>query len=234
MLPPMPSMARIGVVGGNVLTLSLNEALRLALENNNEIEVVRGEVLFGEAVLRSLEAFYDPVFSLTPEINHSSTPTASSLGGSDRSGAVKNTDLNFNSSVIKPFRKGGGRYEMFFNNTRETTSSTFAQLSPFYSSSFGVQLTQPLLRNRPIDINRHAIRVQRKLLAQTDADFRRRTMDIITQVQRAYWEMAFALRERENQVANVNLARELFRQTEMRIISNAPKCRPSLPTARAS
>lgn len=125
-----------------MLTLSLNEALRLALENNNEKEVVRGEVLFGETALHSLEAFYDPVFSLTPQINHSSAPTAISLGGPDRSGAVKTTDLNFNSSVIKPFRKGGGRYEVFFNNAREMNSSTFAQLSPFFSSSFGVQFTE--------------------------------------------------------------------------------------------
>lgn len=235
-VPPMPSLQRLGIAGGDTLPLSLKDAVRLALENSNEIEVARGEVMYNETTLLSLEAFYDPVFRLTPEIINSVIPTASTLGGSDQSGTVTTTDLNLNTAVVKPFRTGGGQYEFFFNNTRETTSSAFAQLSPFYSSNFGVQFTQPLWRNRSIDLVRRSIRVQRKLLAQTDTDFRRRVTEIISEVQRGYWDLVFALREQQNQVANVNVARELFRQAETRIGAGsiAPLERAEVQTELAS
>ena len=220
-LPPLPSLSRLGVTGDSTLALSLKDAVRLVLERNNDIEVARGNVRFAEANLRALEGIYEPIFQIEPQVINRVTPVASVLGGSNQSGTVTTTDLNFNHSVTKLFQKGGGQYQFFFNNTRETTSSTFSQLNPFYSSNFGAQFTQPLLRNRSIDRNRRDIRIQRKRLAQSDADFRRQVTDVIAQVQRAYWDLVFALRDQQNRLANLNLTRELYRQTETRIAAGA-------------
>jgi HAE1 family hydrophobic/amphiphilic exporter-1 len=235
-VPPLPSLARLGISDDRTVTLTLNEAVRRALENNNDIEIARGDVRRTESALVSFEALYDPVFSFVPQLNNRVTPIASALGGSDRSGKVTTTDLNFDASVVKPFRTGGGQYQFFFNNTRETTSSTFSQLNPFYSSNFGVTFTQPLLRNRAIDLNRHSIRVQRKRLQQSDADFRRMTTSVIADVQRAYWELVFALRDQQNRTSNLQLARTLFLQTEQRIAagSSAPFERAEIETELAT
>lgn len=231
-LPPLPSLVRLGVSSDQTMTLTLVEAVRLALENNNDIEIARGDVRRTEGALRSFEAVYDPVFSFAPQINNRVTPIASALGGSDRSGTVTTTDLNFDAAVVKPFRTGGGQYQFFFNNTREATSSTFSQLNPFYSTNSGVTFTQPLLRNRAIDLNRRAIRIQRKRLQQSDADFRRMTTNIIADVQRAYWDLVLALRDQQNRAANLQLARTLFLQTEQRIEagSSAPFERAEIET----
>lgn len=220
-LPPMPDLTRLGVTGDNTLSLTLNEAIRRALENNNEIEFARDDVRYAETQLRAFEGVYDPVFSITPQIDNRVIPIASALGGSNEAGTLTTTNLDLNPSVTRLFGRGGGQYQFFFNNTRETTSSTFAQLSPNYSSNLGVQFTQPLLRNRSIDRNRRDIRIQRKRLEQSDADFRRRTIDVIAQVQRAYWDLVFALRDQENRVDNLNLTREQFRQTEARVAAGA-------------
>ena len=235
-LPPMPSLERLGIDNGNTQPLSLREAVRQALENNNEIEVARDEVRLAEWTLRALEGVYDPVFVATPQINNRVTPIASTLGGSDQSGTVTTTDINYDASVTRLFERGGGQYQFFFNNTRETTSSSFSQLNPFYSSNLGVSFTQPLIRNREIDANRRAIRVQQRLVAQSDADFRRRVTDIIAEVQRAYWDLVFALRDQQNRVANLTLARELFRQTESRIAAGAiaPIARAEVQTELAN
>jgi outer membrane protein TolC len=231
-VPPLPSLARLGISDDRTLTLTLGDAVRRALENNNDIEIARGDVRRTESVLLSFEALYDPVFSFVPQINNRVTPIASALGGSDRSGTVTTTDLNFDAAIVKSFRTGGGQYQFFFNNTRETTSSTFSQLNPFYSSNFGVTFTQPLLRNRAIDLNRHAIRVQRKRLQLSDADFRRITTSVIADVERAYWDLVFALRDQQNRTSNLQLARTLFLQTEQRIEagSSAPFERAEIET----
>jgi HAE1 family hydrophobic/amphiphilic exporter-1 len=85
----------------------------------------------------------------------------------------------------------------------------------------GVTFTQPLWRDRSIDNNRRQIRIQRKRLEQSDADFRRRTIDVITQVQRAYWDLVFALRDQQNQISNLNLTRENLRRVEAQISAGA-------------
>ena len=218
-VPPLPSLTRPGIAGDYALPLSLNEAIRRALENNNDIEVARDDVRLAEANLRVLRGVYDPFFTFAPQFSNSVTPQADTLGGSDQSGTVSQTDLKVLPSYTRLFERGGGQFQMFFNNLRQTSSSTFNQLNPIYSASFGVTWTQPLWRDRSIDRNRREIRIQHKRLAQTDVEFRRRATEVIARVQRAYWELVFALRDQQNRVYNLNLVREQMSRTELRIES---------------
>ncbi len=221
-----PSLARVGVQSAQTLTLSLNDAVKRALENNNDIEVSRDDVRFQETQIRSIIGAYDPVFSFTPNFTRNST-----------TGSAATNDFRVNSNFAKNLERGGGNYQVFFNNQR--TENAFAQAqvssgsvssssSAIYSSSFGINYVQPLARNFRIDNTRRQITIARKRLEQTDSDFRLRATDTITTVQRAYWDFVFALRNQQNQVANINLARENLRQVEARIEAGA-----AAPLARA-
>ena len=174
-------------------------ALR-ALQNNNDIEVSRDDIRFAETQLRALYGFYDPVFSVTPQIIHNITPQQSSLGGGGASGTTTTTIFNFSPSLTKTFEATGGNYTVSFANSRTTSSSLFSTLSPFYSSNLSLTYNQPLWRNRPIDANRRSIRIQKKFIEQSDSDFRARTIQIISQVQAAYWNLVFALRNQQGVV----------------------------------
>ncbi len=223
---PAPSLSRVGVNQTQTLTLTLNEAIRRALENNNDIEVSRGDVRFQETQIRAFQGNYDPVFSFNPNYSRNST-----------TGSSATNDFRVNSSFSKLLERGGGNYQVFFNNQR--TENAFAQAqvssgqvsstgSAIYSSSFGIAYTQPLARNFRVDNLRRNITIARKRLEQTDSDFRLRATETITLVQRAYWDFVLALRNQQNQVANVNLARENLRQVEARIDAGA-----AAPLARA-
>ena len=59
-----------------------------------------------------------------------------------------------------------------------------------------------------VDSKRQQIKIARKRLQQSDADFRRITIETISQVQQTYWDLVFALRDQQNRVANVDLAKE--------------------------
>ena len=220
-LPPVPSLSRLGV-GNESVPLSLNDAIKRALENNNDIEVARDDVRFAETQLRALEGIFDPVFAITPTYDKRIVAQQSELsGGSGTSGTVSTTSYSVSPSVQKQFGRGGGNYLVQFQNSHTDTSNSFSLLNPFYSSNLSLQFTQPLLRNRPIDNNRRQIRIQRKRLDQSDADFRQRTIDVITRVQQAYWELVFSLRDQQNQLANLNLSRESLRNVEAQIAAGA-------------
>jgi outer membrane protein TolC len=216
-LPPVPSLNRLGV-GSETVPVSLNDAIKRALENNNDIEVARDDVRFAETQLRALEGIFDPVFAITPTYDKRISPQQSSLGGGS---VTSTTTYSWSPSVQKQFGRGGGNYFLQFQNSHTNTSNSFSLLNPFYSSNLSLQFTQPLLRDRSIDNNRRQIRIQRKRLDQSDADFRQRTIDVITRVQQAYWELVFALRDQQNQLANLNLSRESLRNIEAQISAGA-------------
>jgi len=218
---------RVGVQQVSPLPLSLDDAIRRGLANNNDIEISRTDVRFSEQSLRAAKGIYDPVLSFAPNYSRSQT-----TGGRATNDFTLGADA---SGFIKP---GGGTYGGFFNNNR--TENAFAQqqassgtvnstgTSAIFTSSLGFQYTQPLLRNFAIDRNRQQIKIARRRLAQSDTDFRLQATTTISQVQRSYWDLVFALRDQQNQQANVSLARENLRQIEARIAAGA-----SAPIERA-
>jgi HAE1 family hydrophobic/amphiphilic exporter-1 len=213
-------LTRVGVQTAQPISLSLNEAIRKALERNNDIEIARDDVRFQETQLRSLQGIYDPVFTATPNYTRNST-----------TGSAATNDFRVNSNITTFIRPGGGNYQVFFNNSRTENAFAQAQVSSgsiasvgsnaIYSSSLGVTFTQPLFRNFRIDTKRQQIKIAKKRLQQTDADFRRRTIETISQVQRSYWDLVFALRDQQNRVANLNLTKENLRQIEAKIEAGA-------------
>jgi outer membrane protein len=219
-VPPLPDLTRVGV-SGQMLTLSMNDAIRRALLNNNDIEVSRDDVRVNEQRLRGLYGVYDPVFSITPTFDQRISPVSSIFAGGTSSGTVSNTVFSVNPAISKIFQTGGGSYALTFNNSRTSTTATSSTLNPFFSSSAVLSYAQPLMRNRAIDANRHAIYVQKKVIAQSDSDFRARTISIISQVQAAYWNLVFALKNQQNQLDSLNLSRQNMRNIEASISAGA-------------
>jgi outer membrane protein len=228
--------SRIGVQTDRTLPLTLNEAIAKALENNNSIEVSRTDVRIQETSLRRLLAFYDPTVSVTPTFSRNAS-----------TGSTASNDFRVDSNVTQFISKGGGNYQAFFNTSQtgstsrsntnfNTTSSLGATSNTTYFSNLGVTFTQPIFRNRSIDNTRRNIKIQRKRLQQSDADFRRQTIEVIAQVQRAYWDLVFALRDQQNRVENLNLAQENLRVVEAKIKAGtlAPLARAEVNTEVAN
>src|SRR5437870_3072273 len=220
-VPPLPDLSRIGIQASNVLTLSLNDAIRKALQNNNDIEVARDDVRYAETQLRSLEGVTDPIFSVTPTYDKRITPVTSIFAGGTSSGTVSTTTYSLSPSISRYFTTGGGNYQLSFANSKTITTATSSTLNPFYSSNLALTFTQPLWRNRSIDSFRRSIRIQKKFIEQSDSDFRQRTIQIISGVQAAYWNLVFALRNQQNQLESLNLARQNMRNIEAQIEAGA-------------
>lgn len=217
---------RVGVYSAEPVSLSLDEAIRRALASNNDIELTRDDVRIQETSIRSIQGFYDPIFTVSPTYTRNST-----------TGNSATSDFNINADVRGSLQRGGGNYQVFLNNTRTENAFSQAQVSngsidsgssAIFLSSTGIRYTQPLWRNFSIDSNRRSLKIARRRLEQTDADFRRTTIDTIARVQNAYWDLVFALRDQQNRQANLDLSRENLRQIEARIAAGA-----SAPLARA-
>jgi outer membrane protein TolC len=202
----LPELSRVGVDMDQQQPLSLKEALKLALENNKDIEVARANVKLAEFDLLSARGFYDPKLSSQAYYERTKTPATSFLSGSPDS-AVTSSDFTGTLRLEGLAPKGGGNYRVDFSSVRSTTDNIFAALNPLYPTSFTFNFSQPLRRGLHIDNPRRQIAIAKKNLSLTDAQFRQRAIDTITSVQRAYWDLVFALRNLQVQRDAVRDAR---------------------------
>jgi HAE1 family hydrophobic/amphiphilic exporter-1 len=197
---------RVGVQTSKRISLTLREAVMMALENNREIEVERLNTRMNEFDLRAARGAYDPALTAGVFYDHSVTPVASLLaGGAD--GRLKTTDVAGTSKIAQRLPWQGGSAQVIFDHNRSTSQNMFISLNPQFTTSLSVEFSQPLFRDRRIDEPRRQIKIAKRRLDLSDSQFRQRAIEIVARVERAYWDLVFALRDEEIKRESVELAR---------------------------
>ena len=206
-LRPLPSAERVGVDMSEQAPLSLNDAIALALQNNNDIDASRIDVQVAEYNLTAARGVYDPVFSSESYYESRTTPTSSTIAGG-LNGSVTQKDVTgaVRFGGFSPW--AGGSYQLDFSSTRLQTNNQNVVLNPQYPAALTLTYAQPLLRGLRFDQNRRLIEIGKKNLSLTDAQFRQRAVETITNVQRAYWDLVYALRNLQIQREAVGDARK--------------------------
>ena len=202
---PLPSVERVGVQVADQKPLSLNEAIALALQNSNDIETSQIDVKLSEFNLKAFRGAYDPRFTSENYYQKSKVPTASSLGGVGGATTTSGFVNSFGISGLSPV--AGGSYQSSFRASRDSSNNPFNSLNPQFPSSFSLSYTQPLLRGLKTDNNRRQIEIAKKNLSLSDAQFRQRSIEVVTNVVQAYWDLTFALRNLQVQIDAVKQAR---------------------------
>lgn len=213
---PLPSVERVGVDSTNQLSLSLEQAIERALKNNNDIDASKNDVQIAEFNLRGARGLYDPRIDAQSYYDSTSTPTASLIGGAVN-GSVTQTRYFGTAGISGWTPYYGGSYALRFDSTRSLTSNTNATLNPQFPTLLTATYTQPLFRNFRTDNNRRLIEIARKNLSLSDAQFRQRAIDVISSVEQAYWDLAFALRNLQVQIDAVRTARTQLESNQRQV-----------------
>jgi HAE1 family hydrophobic/amphiphilic exporter-1 len=203
---PLPDLNRVGVDMNRQHPLSVREAISLALENNKDIEVARENVRIAEFDLLGAHGAYDPRLTTSAFYERAENPISSFLSGGQNGSTVQSDYAGtFRLEGQSPIL--GGSYRLDVSSTRFTTNNQFTALNPQFPTSFSLTYVQPLWRGLKFDSSRRQIEIARKNLSLTDAQFRQRAIDTITNVQRAYWDLVFALRSLQVQRDAVTVAK---------------------------
>jgi len=201
---PLPVLSREGVDTNEQQPMTLREAIALALTNNKDIEVARDNVKIAEYDLLSTRGAYDPRFLAQTYYEKLKTPATSFLSGASK---VETSDFTGTARVEGLAPKYGGAYHVDFSSVRQTSNSQFSVLNPQYPTALTLSYTQPLMRGLRFDLPRRQVEVAKKNLSLTDAQFRQRAIEVITSVQRSYWDLVFALRNLQIQRDSLDDAR---------------------------
>ena len=199
---PIPDRM-VGIDPNNIVRWTLRDAIVSALQGNVDIQLERQNVRLAEFDLLSTRAVYDPSFTTSITYTPQRFPNTFAFSGTTDTAIITNT-LRADFGMRRLIERTGGSFDVNFNNTKVTGNRN--QLSPQFGPSANVSFTQPLMRNFKLDLNRRQILIAKKQLDLSDATFRQRAIEIISRVQAAYWDLAFALRDEEIQREAVRLA----------------------------
>jgi outer membrane protein TolC len=218
--------------GAEPLPLTLEDAIARALEQNEGILIERAGRDAAAAAIEGAGGAYDPYLGVSAAYRRSVQPVNSAFSGApEGEPAPTNEELDGSASVSQ-LLKSGGEVTLHTTSSRAETNGAFGLLSPFYASELGVELRQPLLRDRSVDAARLTMRVAAADRDRAVASLEREVSETVAAVERAYWNLLSAHRMVEVGEETVALAKEQLEQTGHRIESGvAPETEISQPQA---
>ncbi len=201
--------------GEQVRRLTVDEAVRLALENNLGIQIARINPQIQDLAVALARAAWVPTVNTTVQNSSIDTPNTSFLSGS-QGNKTTNGRLSSNVGLLQQ-TPWGGSYSVGWDSSRATTTNIFSNFSPQLQSSLALSIRQPLLRNFSIDNLRQQLAVSEKNREISDVEVRQTLATTSRAVRDAYWDLAYANASLAVQQQALDLARESLRETNSRI-----------------
>ncbi len=180
----------IPLFSADVRELSLKQYLSLVLKNNLNIKTYKINKDIAKSTIDKYLSEFDPSLEISIDKSFSKEFTGSKLESEVSSYIInKNSDLNF--SLSKKILTGGN-LQLTFTNNRYKTNSNWSILNPAYTSYLTLELTQPLLKNFGVSINKSEIKKAENNLKKTEAEI---TNDINNEILDAiykYFDLVYA------------------------------------------
>ena len=154
---------------GPVRQLSMDEAVKLAIEQNLGIQIERFNPELQDLNTAQILANYTPQFGAGVFTQSQDQPPSSFLSGSDTTVASDNFGFTTNLTKLFPW---GTEAVVAFDSGRQTTTNSFSSFNPTLSGNLDVVVTQPLLRNFKFDTVRQQLFASRANRAIADVDVR--------------------------------------------------------------
>jgi outer membrane protein len=172
------------------LPLSLDDAVRRALESNADIAVERYNPELSAQGVLSAEGYYDPY--LFANLSRSSTDTKGTnffSGGDAVNTKTGRVELRPPGIPVQT----GADLSLAFNNNKRDTNNAFTTFNPVFNSNLSVSLSQPLLKGfkrrlaaHPAQAGQEEPRDLRRPVSPVDRQHRGR-------VKGYYYELLFAI-----------------------------------------
>jgi outer membrane protein len=223
------------------LNLSLQDAIALALENSMDIVVQRynpwmadTSILktkaggFGYGVPNSLSAgstanlpslIFDPYLTQSVSINSALIAVNNPLTSGTGTNGISSLGVH-NSSFNTAFSQGfstGTTVNVFWDNTRSSSTSAFNLFDPAVQSTIGINFAQQLLQGVGRDITRRNILIAENNRKIADLAFAQQAITTVTNTITAYWELVYARQNVQVQQQAVTVSNKLYNDNKKQL-----------------
>jgi len=200
--------------------ISLDEAIKIALEHNLDVQIERINPEISRYSLSFAYAGWDPV--LTASGQHDFRLSPGGFDAQNRPFQGSETDANTFRVGLSGLLPTGLTYDLSGNltdayGTRPDALGIRGRFENTDGQAGAVTLRQPLLRNFWIDSTRMNIAVNKKLLKISELGLSQQIMNTVTSVELAYYDLVFAQENVKVQEKALQLADQLLRENKKRV-----------------
>ncbi|HEY6938154.1 MAG TPA: TolC family protein [Terriglobales bacterium] len=156
---------------------------------------------------------FDPMLTAGLSLEHLTTPTANPFQGAL---ALKQNTANVNFNYSQYFASGT-TLNVGFNNQRQTSNSTFTELSPVLNNGFRATITQHLLQGLSFNANRRLIRISKNNREIADVAFRNQVIQTVSQIENIYWDLVSAYENVRVQESSLSLAQKTLADNKKQV-----------------
>ncbi|HEY3382340.1 MAG TPA: TolC family protein, partial [Vicinamibacterales bacterium] len=194
--------------------LSVNDAVKLALEQNLSLQVQRIDPQLQDLSIAQVRTAWTPNLSTTITNQSSTSQPSSFLSGVVDSAVSDRFQANVAANQLLPW---GANYNVAWNSNRFKSNSAFDSPNPSLAASLSGSYTQPLLRNFKIDSTRQQLLISKKNREMSDVQLRQTVLATVRSVKNAYWDLAYAVANAKVQQQSLDIARESLRNNKSRV-----------------
>ncbi|MHC4662542.1 MAG: TolC family protein [Planctomycetota bacterium] len=223
------------------LELPLGEAVRIAVQYNQQVLIDRLGVDIADALAELPKAEFDEYFATiatlgqqrqanayalaTKDIQKKYGNAASTMMGAEAEfleflapgGEVSQSEsFNLTLSLSQKFITGTS-YTLAAGSIRRETESTMEPYNPGYYPYASITLTQPLLKGFGIEYNRTGIELAKYGKQIAAKQYLWTLLNTVADTEKAYWGLILARETLEVQNRSLKRAKELLRQTRERV-----------------
>jgi outer membrane protein len=202
---------------GPKVALTLEDAVKLALERNLDIAVQRLNPEINDLGVASAQAAYLPSLTSTLQSQSQANPSTNTIAGGTAASVIDNGTTLFNGGLAQNLRWGGGAYNVTLNNTRSTTTSLINLFNPSYTPLWSAQYTQPLLRGFKTDATRQQLQVSKINRDISDVQLMSTITNTLSNVRNAYWDYVFAVQSVDVAKQSLDLANKQVEDNQTRV-----------------
>src|SRR5262249_6902546 len=177
------------------LKLTLDEAVRRALEHNTNLWVEREILDQAVFAVNGAQGAYDILWNASFGWRKNTDPVNSVFSGAPEGQLAPENEGVEASTRFSRLLPTAASFSLFTIWGRATTTNIFTILPPAYDTGAGVTFTQPLLRNLKIDPARETIRVATADRSASRARLERVVSDTMARVDEAYWNLVAVRRD---------------------------------------
>jgi outer membrane protein len=209
------AQAQTAQPSGAVRHLSIDDAVKLALEQNLGIRIQRIDPQVQDVGVWQARSFWSPQLSSSVFRSSNNAPTTSVLSGTGT--AITTGQFTTGATLAEQLPWGGGNYSVNWNNARITTTDPSNLFNPRLSSNINLNFTQPLVRNRSIDQIRQQVRNSVKTRELSDIQLQAVVTSTLRAVKNAYWDLVYAIDNLKAQQQSLELSNQSLSDNRKRV-----------------
>jgi outer membrane protein TolC len=202
------------------IELSLDEAVRRAIDHNPDLAVVRLGTDVEAARVSQAESAYRPVFSTS---FGRSRNVAAPFGFTEDETGIETAEWFSSAGVRQRLPWGSGVWAASWDAARTSTNSPLSAFDPNLQSGLQVAFSQPLFKDRKMDAARVQYVIAQRNHQSSDLRFRQSVVQTVAAVKHAYWSLKAARANVDVHRESLDVAEDLVRQNRVRVnVGQAP------------